>query len=293
LACAELEFKEDRVRELVDVLLAAYFKQLQHGSARWLERATATGPVQDLLETVSDRKRADFLDSRSTKRGKKRKLLIDGKKALAASKEQHTQVGEFMEKFAKTQNEPAFYEVIDVARRIAGNGSLGVDRFVVLVRGKGNPDNNYLLDLKQAVPSALSAALTLKQPTWATEGERVVALTRRAQAVPVAFLHAVKMNGNNYVLRDLQPSADRVSFLEKGNDERRLNELMLAIGRCTAWSHLRGSGRQGSAIADKLVDFGSDDSWLKVLRKASTICANTISTEWKTYSEAYDDKMFA
>ena len=292
LACAELEFKEDRVRELIDVLLAAYFKQLQHGSARWLERDTATGPVQELLATVSDRKREDFLDSRSTKRGKKRKLLIDGKKALAASKEQHKQVSEFMEKFAKTQNEPEFYEVLDVARRIAGNGSLGVDRFVVLVRGKGNPDNNYLLDLKQAVPSALTAALTLKQPAWASEGERVVALTRRAQAVPVAFLHAVQMNGNNYVLRDLQPSADRVSFLEKGNDERRLNELMLAIGRCTAWSHLRGSGRQGSAIADQLVDFGSDDSWQKVLRKASATCADNISTEWKAYSEAYDDKVF-
>lgn len=295
LACAELEFKPDRVRELVDVLLAAYFKQLQRGSARWLERDTATGPVHALLATVSERKRVDFLDSRSTritKSGKKRKLLIDGKKALAASKDQHAQVGEFMEKFAKTQHEPEFFEVLDVARRIAGNGSLGVDRFVVLVRGKGNPDNNYLLDLKQAVPSALTAALTLKQPAWASEGERVVALTRRAQAVPVAFLHSVQMDESNYVLRDLQPSADRVSFEEKGNDERRLNELMLAIGQCTAWSHLRGSGRQGSAIADQLVEFGSNDSWQKVLRKASASCANTIDTEWKTFSEAYDDKVF-
>lgn len=292
LACAELEFKADRVRELVDLLLAAYFQQLRHGSARWLERDTATGPVHELLATVSVRKRADFLDSRSTKSGKKRKLLIDGKKALAASKDQHAQVGEFMEKFAKTQKEPAFYEVLDVARRIAGNGSLGVDRFVVLVCGKGNPDNNYLLDLKQAVPSALTAVLSLKQPAWASEGERVVALTRRAQAVPVAFLHAVQMNGSNYVLRDLQPSADRVSFVEKGNDESRLNELMQAIGQCTAWSHLRGSGRQGSAIADQLVDFGGDDSWQKVLRKASASCADNISTEWKTYSEAYDDKVF-
>ena len=296
LACAELEFSADRVRELVDVLVDAYFQQLQRGSARWLERDTATGPVNELLATVSERKRVDFLDSRSTKtskNSKKRKLLIDGKKALAASKEQHAQVGEFMEKFAKTQNDPEFYEVLDVARRIAGNGSLGVDRFVVLVRGKGNTDNNYLLDFKQAVPSALAPALALKQPKWVSEGERVVALTQRAQAVPVAFLHSVQMNGNNYVLRDLQPSADRVSFAEKGKDERYLNELMLAIGQCTAWSHLRGSGRQGSAIADKLIVFGSDDSWKKVLRKASASCADNISAEWKIFSEAYDDRVLA
>ena len=300
LACAELELSADRVRELVDALLDSYFQQLQRGSARWLERDTATGPVQELLETVSERKRVDFLNSRSkliSKNGKKRKLLIDGKKALAASKEQHAQVNEFMEKFAKTQKNPEFYEVLDVARRIAGNGSLGVDRFVVLVRGKGSPDNNYLLDLKQAVPSALTAALTLKQPKWATEGDRVVALTQRSQAVPVAFLHSVQMNGKNFVLRDLQPSADRVSFAEKdktgkGKDERYLNDLMQAIGQCTAWSHLRGSGRQGSAIADKLVAFGNDESWQKILRKASASCSETINTEWKTYSEAYDDKVF-
>ena len=292
LACAELEFNAERVRELIDVLLAAYFQQMHRGNARWIERDTATGPVHELLTTVSDRKREDFLDSRSVKQGKKRKLLIDGKKALAASKDQHAQVGKFMEQFATTQSEPEFYEVLDVARRIAGNGSLGVDRFVVLVRGRGSPDNNYLLDLKQAVPSALAPALTLKQPTWASEGERVVALTRRAQAAPVAFLHAVRMDGNDYVLRDLQPSADRVSFKEKGNEEQRLNELMMAIGHCTAWSHLRGSGHQRSAIADELIAFGSDESWQKALRKASATCADTIVDEWKTYSAAYDDKVF-
>ena len=292
LACADLKIKPDRVRELIDVLISAYFQQLRHGSARWLERDTATGPVHELLATVDQRKREKFLDSRSVKTGKKRKLLIDGKKALAASKLQHAQVGEFIEKFASTQSEPDFYEVLDVARRIAGNGSLGVDRFVVLVRGKGNPDSNYLLDLKQAVPSALTAALTLKQPVWTSESERVVALTRRAQAVPVAFLHAVQMNGCDYVLRDLQPSADRVSFEEKSNDQSRLNELMLATGQCTAWSHLRGTGRQGSAIADELVAFGSDESWRKELCKASAVCADTISAQWTTFAEAYDDKGF-
>lgn len=292
LACPELEFKADRVRELIDELLSAYFLHLQRGTARWIERDTATGPVRELLTTVNQRKRKDFLDSRTVRHGKRRRLQIDGKRALTASEDQREQVNEFMRKFAKTEDEPEFYKVLDVARRIAGNGSLGVDRFVVLVRGKGDPDNNYLLDLKRAVPSALAPSLTLKQPQWSSDGERVVELTRRVQAVPVAFLHAVQMNGSDYVLRDLQPSADRVSFEEKGSDERGLNELMLAIGQCTAWSHLRGGGHEGSAIADELIAFGSEESWKKLLRKASATCADTIFDEWKTYSEAYDDKVF-
>ncbi len=292
LASAELEFKSERVREIIDMWLDAYFRALRQGSARWLERDTAVGPVRELLATVTTRKRKDFLDSRTVKHSNKRRLLVDGKKALPASKTQRTQVDEFMTQFAGTQDEKNFYDVLDVGRRIAGNGSLGVDRFVVLVRGGGNPDNNYLLDLKQATPSALSTALTIKQPTWQSEGERVVTLTQRCQAVPVAFLHAIRMNGRDYVLRDLQPSADRVSFSDEVRSEDRLNELMQTIGECTAWSHLRGSGRQGSAIADELVEFACNAQWPKLLRKASALCAETICSEWKTYSEAYDDKFF-
>ena len=290
LASAELELKAEQVHQLLDDLLVAYFRELRHGSPRWLERDTAAGPVRELLETVKERKRQDFLDSRTVKRARKRKLLIDGKKALAADDKQHARVNKFMERFAKTQSNQEFFEVLDVARRIAGNGSLGVDRFVVLVRGNGNPDSNYLLDLKQAVPSALAPALTLKQPAWASEGERVVAVTRRAQAIPVAFLHAVQMNGADYVLRDLQPSADRASFVKKDQRDDHLSDLMLAIGKCAAWSHLRGSGRQGAAIADQLISFGQDETWSKILRKTSAACADNVAAEWKEFAEAYDDK---
>lgn len=292
LACAELEFTPERVRELIDALLAAYFGELRNGGARWLERDTATGPVRELLASVIERKRENFLDSRTTKKGKRRALLIDGKRALAASKAQRAQVVDFMRQFASTQSEPDFYEVLDVARRIAGNGSLGLDRFVVLVRGKGSPDNNYLLDLKLAAPSALAAAFTLKQPAWMSQSERVTAITRRAQAVPVAFLHAVQMDGRDYVLRDLQPAADRVAFSEEVHNPHRLNELMQAVGQCTAWSHLRGSGRQRSAIADELIAFGSDAQWPKLLRKASASCADNVASEWTVFSAAYDDKAF-
>lgn len=110
--------------------------------------------------------------------------------------------------------------------------------------------------------------------------------------MPVAFLHAVQMNGRDYVLRDLQPSADRVSFAEEVHAPHGLDQLMQAIGQCTAWSHLRGSGRQRSAIADQLIDFGCDDHWPKFLRTASAACADSVTAEWMTFSSAYDDGAF-
>jgi hypothetical protein len=63
--------------------------------------------------------------------------------------------------------DPDFFEVLDVARRIAGNGSLGVDRYVILVRGKGSPDGNDLLDLKEALPSAVLPRVATPSPCGA------------------------------------------------------------------------------------------------------------------------------
>ena len=89
--------------------------------------------------------------------------------------------------------------------RAHGNGSLGIDRYIVLVRGKGSPDGNYLLDLKQALPASPLPRDPLPQPEWASEAERVVTVQRRMQAIAMAFLHPVRMNGQPYVLRALQP----------------------------------------------------------------------------------------
>ena len=62
---------------------------------------------------------------------------IDGRHSLAVAREARLAVVEAMARFAAEQPDPAFYKVLDVARRVAGLGSLGVERYVVLVRGPG------------------------------------------------------------------------------------------------------------------------------------------------------------
>lgn len=292
LAAAPLKLRPERVRALCDALLDAYFAALGEGCARWIERETAEGPVRELLDEVRRRQRARFLDARTVLRRRRRELRVDGRKALPATKAQRVRVLGFIESFAATQPKPRFFEVLDVARRIAGNGSLGVDRYVVLVRGKGSPDSNYLLDLKEALPSALESALTLKQPRWDCEAERVVAIARRVQAVPTAFLHAVRMGKRSYVLRDLQPTADRVAFGGPDQDPARLLSLMRSVGHCIAWAHLRAGGRQGSAIADELIAFAQDKGWRKTLRRASEDGARNVVAQWTAFAEAYDDGAF-
>ncbi|MBA5690756.1 DUF2252 family protein, partial [Rugamonas apoptosis] len=91
----------------------------------------------------------------------------------------------------------------DVARRIAGTGSLGVERYVVLLRGRGGTDGNFLLDIKHAPGSALMPYLPCAQPTWDSEAQRIVDIQRRVQAITPAFLAAMPFDGQSYVLKEL------------------------------------------------------------------------------------------
>ncbi len=272
--------------------IEAYAAALDRAKAYWVERDTAQGLVRTLLEGARDRRRSTFLDVRTERSGKKRLLRVDGSKALPASAAQRAAVTAFMNLFAKSQPEPAFYEVIDVARRIAGTGSLGLDRFVILVRGKGSPDGNQLLDLKAAAPSAMAPFLKTAQPRWPTEAHRIVGAQVRLQAVPIAFLHPVMFAESPYVLRDLQPSEDRVALGHSARSAADARLLVESLAAIVAWAQLRSAGRQGSAIADELVDFSRRSKWKIKLLAASEECARQAWLDSALFDRAYDEGAF-
>jgi uncharacterized protein (DUF2252 family) len=268
--------------------LDAYRGALISGKPLWVERDTCGGLVQMLLTTLQDRKRAAFLDKRTIRKGRQRRLRVDGVKALPASDTQKQTVTKFMDRFAATQADPKFFQVLDIARRIAGTGSLGVERYAVLVEGKGSPDGNYLLDIKEAKPSALVphlARLGIKQPTWSDEASRVVTVQNRMQAVGHAFLHAVKLDGLPCTLRGLQPSEDRVAIGAWGKNLDRLKEVVATMGRILAWDQLRASGRSGSASADELIAFAQRGDWQAQMQDAATELTRLTQQQWKIFKE--------
>jgi uncharacterized protein (DUF2252 family) len=277
---------------LCQIYIKAYAAALAAGKARWVERETAEGLVRDLLDSLRERSRPKFLDTRTELKGKRRKIRIDGKKALPVDDKQRECVTAFIKKFAKTQADPGFFDVLDIARRIAGTGSLGVERYIILVEGKGSPDGNYLLDLKQALPSSLQPHLQAKHPPWASEAERVVTLQCLMQAISMAFLHAVKVDGISYILRGLQPSEDRVALSGWNGKLRRLEDVIAVMGQLTAWAHLRSGGRLGSAIADEMVDFGKRTDWQAPLQEVAAHCTASAVADWQSYCDAYDQGFF-
>ena len=290
VAAGTLRLGRGLTRRLCTGLLNGYADALAGGKAFWAERETAHGAMRELLDRLRDRQRPDFLDARTRRKGRGRVLTVNTGKALPATDAQRTGVTAFMAQFAASQAVPDFFKVQDVARRVAGTGSLGVERYSVLVKGKGSPDGNYLLDLKRAHASSLVARNPVPQPRWPTEAQRIVDLQQRLQAMPTAFLHPVMMDGQSFVLRALHPSEDRIDIRRSvGSDSA---GLLADLGRLTAWAHLRSAARQAAAGPDELIDFGVRQKWRAKLLDAAEASAVQLGVDYASFSAAYDAGTF-
>lgn len=288
VAAESLSVRPPEAIALCHCFLDAYTAALRDGKARWVERATSSGMVRDLLRGLRLRSRPALLDSRTDSQGGKRRLRLDGKKALPVDAAERKKVTDFMAAYADMQGTPGFFKVLDVARRIAGTGSLGVERYVILVRGRGGADGNFLLDLKHAPGSALAPYARLAQPVWTSEAERVVSVQRRVQAVAPAFLAAATIGERSYVLKELLPSQDRLALNLWNGKLRRLEGVMRTMGEIVAWAHLRSSGRQGSATADEWIAFGNTaNTWRSPLLDYAQAYAQQVSRDWQEFSADY------
>lgn len=253
VGAATLGVNQSEALILCHCFLNSYTDALALGTARTVERGTAEGMVADLLDSLKLRRRKDFLDRRTENKKGKRRLIIDNKRTAAISSKERSLIESLMKSWAAKQPNSEFFKLLDVGVRIAGTGSLGVKRYVLLVQGKGSPDGNYLLDVKQALPSSLMPYLKLSQPEWANEAVRIVAIQKRMEAMPQAWVSVVEMEGQPFVLRGLQPTQYQVSLDQWNGKLGRLKKVLKTMGEITAWNQLRSSGRQGSAIADELI----------------------------------------
>ncbi|CAN1210163.1 DUF2252 domain-containing protein [Tumidithrix helvetica PCC 7403] len=291
VAASSVNIREQDAELLCQQFLAAYTKALATGKAYWVGKDTAEGMVASLLERKNQEKRIDLLERRTEVIKGQRKIKNDPKRSLPISAAQQKKLEKWMEAFARKQANPQFFNLLDAAQRIAGTGSLGIERYILLVEGNGSPDLNYLLDLKASVSSALQPYAVWEQPIWGTEAERVFGVQTRMQAVPIAFLDAVAIDGKSYILRELQSTqspTDRLK-LEKWDDKlKEVGELMESLGQTVAWAQLRSGGRQYSAIADQLIDFAGIDKWRDTLLTYAREYSHQVQADWQEFKKGCD-----
>jgi uncharacterized protein (DUF2252 family) len=195
--------------------------------------------------------------------------------------------------WAKQMHDSDFYSVYDVAFRIAGTSSLGLERYAILVEGTGAPNGAFLLDLKEAAPSCAAKYVPVKQPAWKDEATRVIEVQRRLLSAPPALLADIYVGDKNFVLKELQPTANRIDYTMFNGNTKKLKNMLEDMAEISAWDILRTSGREGSSIADEFIYFGGNSKSLKKeIIDTAFKYTNTIDLYYKIYCIAYDKGYF-
>ncbi|MBX9431370.1 DUF2252 domain-containing protein [Ralstonia pseudosolanacearum] len=278
-------------RRFVDTYAAA----LVDGKPRWVERATAVGIVRDLLRGLRNRKRAPYLRERTVRDGNQIRLRVDGHRTLAAGRDEARRARRILEAYAQQDNgHGQRFVAVDVARRIAGTGSLGLERYVVLARPENDPDTLRLIDIKLAVPSVWAQALGVpgNVSRWSAEAARVVGVQRVSQAVSPALLRPVVYAGKgeracSYVVKSLQPTADRVALGTGKHVVADLDDALQTMAHVAAWCHLRGCGRFGTDLVERLQDYAAGTAWRKSALKLAGHGRQVALRQWREFAQDY------
>jgi uncharacterized protein (DUF2252 family) len=214
----------------------------ERGAIWELLGATAIGSQLSLLTHVTE-----------TSKGGLRQIIRNKVKRPPIHSSRAKQIRQAVDQYAKDKPERGAYKVHDVSGRIAGIGSLGLRRYLVLIEGAGSPDGNRLVDIKEVRPSSLLACCPeIKQPDFGgNEALRVVEAQRTLQAEPTAGLDVITIDGESFRMREMIPVENRSSLDRLQKKPEKLRDAVEVAGRLTGWSHLRGCrGDTAAALRD-------------------------------------------
>jgi uncharacterized protein (DUF2252 family) len=282
LAADNLEFDRAAGEGLVQLYLDRYANTLKSGEVDAIVADNATGIVGDLLDSLRHQNRHDLLE-KYTELSQERRQLKFNKKVMKIDRQARDRVSSLIDVWAQTQAKPDFFEVLDIGYRLAGTGSLGLDRYLILVDGKGSPDRNYLLDLKQQPASALEPYLISTQPEWQNQATRVMTVQHLVQPAPPALLAAFNFNDNSYLLRELQPTQDKLDLQVGKVSLAQLETLVATIAKITAFAHLHGSGKLGAGSTQDFIEFGNRTDWQQGVRLYANNYARQVRLDYQDF----------
>lgn len=170
------------------------------------------------------------------------------------------------------------FEIVDMARKVVGVGSVGTRAFIVLLQGRDEGDPLFL-QVKEATASVLEAYLPKSR--YRQPGERVVHGQRLMQAASDIFLGWTKgeQEGRYFYwrqLRDMKGSADVESMLPEG---------MGFYARTCGWTLARAHARSGDPVAISAY-LGKDDSFDRAITDFSERYADQNQRDYDAFQSA-------
>lgn len=197
-----------RAVALATTLVRAYTEVASGGSLRPLPEPA---PVTALVNKASRRSHKDILEARTVVVAGQRRF-VRGPRYADLPEPWLSLTAPAFQRYVQALPEakhPERFDVLDVAFRIAGTGSLGALRIAVLTRGKSGEESGWLFDMKEeGVPSALPVATrVLENPA-----ERVLTAIRASLAHPPRMIGTTSVGDAPLLVRRLSPQEDKLDF---------------------------------------------------------------------------------
>ena len=287
------EKEENKVREWAELYLDTYCDTLTGGKEKHIEARLANGIVKSFLERISKRTSKQLLRKQVIKKKRRNYLFIDNRKYFSLEDSLKAELLDHLKKWISVKSRKLTeYEVEDVAFRVAGTGSLGVKRYVFLLHNLKRRNSFLLLDMKESRPSSLQKYVSIPQPVWASNAEREVAIQLRMQDAAVALTDTIQFRDDFFVIQELQPAEDKIDMTLLVDREKDIRCIIEDMAVLTASAQLRSSGRQGSAIADELIEFGKSRGWQSDILAYAKHYSKQVQTYYKEFSNDYNKGYF-
>ena len=206
--------------------------------------------VRSLLGQAAARTRKELLDGRTVLTAKGRRFVRGDRYRSLPEKQKARAVRAFGHYVLglpePLQGHHSAWQVVDVAFRIAGTGSLGVQRIAVLVSGKGGSDGGWIFDMKEEdEPSGAAFATGHAGPG----AGRVLKALRKCLASPPRMAGSTSLGEKSLLVRRLMPQEDRLSFAPLPLAQR--ESVLRYLGVLTGALHRRGAKRAKPWPLDK------------------------------------------
>ncbi len=117
------------------------------------------------------------------------------------------------------------------------------------------------MEMKQSIAPAAEKYLSVQQPQWESEAQRVVNIQQRMQNIPPALLSYGHFRKDSFIIQEMQPTKDSFDFKLVRDQYRDLYQIINDMAILTASAQIRSSGWKGAAVVDELSAFGENKQW--------------------------------
>lgn len=286
IAGRQIKMQEKAIRELLEALCNNYIQTLLAEKALMLEEATAKGILKKYFNRLNSRNREAFIAKHTVPAKNGLQLKIDESHLLPISNKQKDLIFKSLQKLLRQHNHFKDVECLDAAYRVAGTGSLGLERYAVLTYNH-EKKKNYLLDIKQTRISCYQREVKLKQPQFLDEAERINRVGYLMQFNSPAFHSRLRINKIDFVVKEMQPLVDKISVASLGNNIQQFSDAAHQMMPLIAYAQIRSSGHLTASSADDLIRFADSGNWVKDMIHLSLAMADSNDKYYAQFREQH------